>query len=80
MERFHSRGQHLYANLLGQKIAFAQGRSSTPTELVWDTNMATVTSCENTLLIQESRYGLSAKKSGGCREVAVSGDTIILIK
>ena len=48
--------------------------------LFWDTNMAAVTSCENTLLIQESMYGMSPQKSGGCREVAVSGDTIILIK
>ena len=48
--------------------------------LFWDTNMAAVTSCENTLLIQESMYGMSPKKSGGCREVAVSGNTIILIK
>ena len=51
----------IYANLLEQKKAFAQEKSSTPIGLVWDTNMAAVslfwdtnmaavTSCENTLL------------------------------
>ena len=50
----------IYANLLEQKKAFAQEKSSTPTGLIWDTNMAAlswfwdtnmaaVTSCENTL-------------------------------
>ena len=38
IERFHSRGQHL-------KV-FTLEKSSTPTGLVWDTNMADVTSCE----------------------------------
>ena len=48
----------LYPNLLEQKKAFTQEKSSTPTGLVWDTNMAAVslfwdtnmaamTSCEN---------------------------------
>ena len=32
----------IYANLLEQKGAFAYERSSTPTGLVWDTNMAAV--------------------------------------
>ena len=51
----------IYANLLEQKKVFALEKSSTPTGLVWDTNMAAVslfwetnmaavTSCENTLL------------------------------
>ena len=51
----------IYANLLKQKKSFAYERSSIPTGLVWDTNMAAVslfwdtnmaavTSCENTLL------------------------------
>ena len=41
----------IYANLLVQKIAFAyKEKSSTPTGLVWDTNMAAITSCEKTLL------------------------------
>ena len=59
IECFHSRGQHL-CKLLEQKKAFALEKSSTPTGLVWDTNMAAVslfwdtnmaavTSCENTL-------------------------------
>ena len=49
----------IYADLLEQKKAFTQEKSSTPTGLVWDTNMAAVslfwdtntaavTSCENT--------------------------------
>ena len=49
----------IYANLLEQKKAFAQEKSSSPIGLVWDTNIATVslfwdtnmaavTSCENT--------------------------------
>ena len=52
----------IYANLLEQKKAFAREEKSTPTGLVWNTNMATVslfwgtnmaavTSCENTLLV-----------------------------
>ena len=41
----------IYANLLVQKIAFAyKEKSSTPRGLVWDTNMAAMTSCEKTLL------------------------------
>ena len=50
----------IYANLLGQKKAFSLEKSSTPTGLVWNTNMApislfrntnmaSVTSCENAL-------------------------------
>ena len=39
----------IYANLLEQKKAFAYEKSSTPTGLVWNTNMAAVTSCKNTL-------------------------------
>ena len=57
----------IYANVLEQKKAFAQEKSSTSTGLVWDTNMAAVllfwntsmaavTSCENTLLTEESTY------------------------
>ena len=38
IERFQSRGQHLEV--------FTLEKSSTPTGLVWDTNMADVTSCE----------------------------------
>ena len=52
----------IYANLLEQKKAFAEEKSSTPRGLVWDTNMAAVslfwdtnmaavTSGENTLYI-----------------------------
>ena len=63
IECFHSRGHiSIYANLLEQKKAFAYEKSSTPRGLVCDTNMATVslfrdtnmaavTSCENTLFI-----------------------------
>ena len=52
---------NIYANLLEQKKAFAQEKSTTPrgglvwdtnmaaVSLFWDTNMAAVTSCENTL-------------------------------
>ena len=51
----------IYANLLEQKKAFTQEKSSTPTGLVWDTKMAVVslfwdtnvaamTSCETFLL------------------------------
>ena len=36
-------------NVLGQKKAFSLEKSSTPTGLVWNTNMAAVTSCENAL-------------------------------
>ena len=49
----------IYATLLEQKKAFTQEKSSTPTGMVWDTNiaaislfwdtnMAAMTSCENT--------------------------------
>ena len=62
-----------YANLLEQKNAFTYEKSSNPTGLVWDTNMAAVslfwntnmaavTSCENALLcIQLFRERLSEK-------------------
>ena len=50
-ERFHSRGHSIYANLLEQKKAFTQEKSSIPTGLVRDTNLAAVTSCGNTLYI-----------------------------
>ena len=39
----------IYVNVLGQKNAFSLEKSSTPTGLVWNTNMASVTSCENAL-------------------------------
>ena len=39
----------IYVNVLGQKKAFSLEKSSTPTGLVWNTNMAAVTSCENAL-------------------------------
>ena len=56
----------IYANLLEQKKAFAEEKSSTPTgpvwgtnmaavSLFWDTNMAAVTSCENTLYVYRLR-------------------------
>ena len=45
------------------KKVFALEKSSTPTGLVWDTNMAAVTSCENPLLIMRvmlfSLFGMS---------------------
>ena len=52
----------IYRNLLGQNKAFTQEKSSTPTGLVWNTNMAAisllwnsnmaaVTSCENALYL-----------------------------
>ena len=52
----------LYPKLLEQKKAFTQEKSSTPTRLVWDTNMAAVSlfwdknmatmkSCENNQLV-----------------------------
>ena len=64
----------IYANLLEQKKAFAYEKSSTPTGLVWDsnmaavslfwdTNMAAVTSCENTQYIHERR----SQKQTFCR-------------
>ena len=37
----------IYANLSKQKKKFTKEKSSTPTEFVWNTNMAAVTSCEN---------------------------------
>ena len=39
----------IHANVLGQKKAFSLEKSSTPTGRVWNTNMASVTSCENAL-------------------------------
>ena len=59
IERFYSRGQQL-CKFIGTKESVCIRKSSTPTGLVWDTNMiavsmswntnmATVTSCENTL-------------------------------
>ena len=36
----------IYANLLEQKKLFTQEKRSTPTGLVWNANMAAVTSCE----------------------------------
>ena len=41
----------IYRNLLGQNNAFTQEKTSTPTGLVWNTNMAAVTSCENALYL-----------------------------
>ena len=38
----------IYANLLEQKKVVAYEKSSTPTGVVWDKNMAAMTSCENT--------------------------------
>ena len=46
---FYSRDQRIYANLLEQEKAFTKEKRSTPTGLVWNTNVATVTSCENAL-------------------------------
>jgi len=37
----------IYANLSEQKKAFAQEKTLNPTGLVWDTNMAAVTSCRS---------------------------------
>ena len=59
-QSFFTHVASIYANLSGQKKAFAQEKSSTPKGLVWDTNMAAVslfwdtnmaavTSCKNTL-------------------------------
>ena len=45
----------IYANLLEQKKAFTEEKSSTPTGLVWDTNMASMTSCESTESLVSSR-------------------------
>ena len=63
--RFHSRGRYLCKFIATKESVFSQERSSTPTGLVWDTNMAAVslfwdtnmaavTSCENTLLLSSS--------------------------
>ena len=38
----------IYANLLGQKKAFSLEKSSTPTGLVWNTNMAPISLFRNT--------------------------------
>ena len=57
----------IYANLLRQKKAFASEKSSTPTGLVWNTNMAAfslfwktnmaaVTSCQNALYAVMSNF------------------------
>ena len=40
----------VYSNLWGQKEGFTQEKSPIPTELVWNTNLAALTSCENDLL------------------------------
>ena len=40
----------VYVNLLEQKKAFTKEKSSTSTGLVWDTNMAAMTSSEKTIL------------------------------
>ena len=48
IERFDARGQHL-CKFIGTKKAFTKEKSSTPTGLVWDTNMAAVTSRENAI-------------------------------
>ena len=59
----------VYANLLGQKKAFTEEKSSTPKGLVWDTNvaavslfwdtnMAAVTSCESILYNSTKALGL----------------------
>ena len=39
-----------YVSYWNQTLQQSQKLSSTPTRLVWDTTMAAVTSCENTLL------------------------------
>ena len=38
-----------HANLFGQKKPFTKEKSSIPTRLVWNTNMAALMSCENAL-------------------------------
>ena len=48
-QSFFTHVASIYANLLEQKKSFALEKSSTSTGLVCDTNMAAVTSCENTL-------------------------------
>ena len=74
VERFHSRGQPRckFIRFMGTKKAFTQEKSSTPTGLVWDTNMAAgslfwnanmaaVTSCDGNLctnIIVWVAYGL----------------------
>ena len=63
IECFHSRGQHLVCKFIGIKESVCTRKSSTPTGLIWDanmatillfwdTNMATVTSFENTLQVK----------------------------
>ena len=46
---FHSRGQNPCKFIWTKKKPFTKEKSSIPTGLVWDTNMATVMSCENAL-------------------------------
>ena len=53
----------IYANLLEQKKAFTEEKSSTPTGLVWSTNVAAVTSCENALF-PRCRNGIIVQPGG----------------
>ena len=46
---FHSRGQNPCKFIWTKKKPFTKEKSSIPTGLVWDTNMAAVLSCENAL-------------------------------
>ena len=46
---FYSRDQRIYANLLEQEKAFTKEKRSTPTGLVWNTNVATAMTFENAL-------------------------------
>ena len=73
IECFHSRGQHL-CKFIGTKESvcirkeFNSHRTCLGLQLVavslfWDTNMAAVTSCENTLL---GREHVEAEESGTC--------------
>ena len=68
IKRFHSRRQHL-CKFIGTKESVCIRKSSTPTGLVWYTNMAAVslfrnynmaavTSCENALLFRRDRSSL----------------------
>ena len=72
----------LYANLLEQKKAFVQEKSSALTGLLWDTNMATVslfwdsnmaavTSCENSLYQKRDKTQESVRI---CKECMLRGD------
>ena len=47
LSRVFSHMTSISANFSEQKKAFAQEKSFTPTGLVWDTNMAAVTSCRS---------------------------------